>query len=170
MDRYNRPIQKLDLEMDRYKSPIQKSDLETDRYNRPIQKSDLETDRYNWPIQKSELKIYRLCPPIQSEDRIGIVRSDNRTYRPPLIISSVAHLTLQFSKPTSSWRSCKMLKSALLSLTSGKFYCWHPTYKCATGLVAHLEIALLTSNLISFKSTTSQYRTYKCVTVPEAHY
>jgi len=73
--------------MDQYNRPIQKSDLETDRYNRPIQKSDLETDQYNRPIQKSELKIYRLCRPIQSEDLIGIGRSDNRTFRPPLVIA-----------------------------------------------------------------------------------
>jgi len=110
MDWYNRPIQKSDLEMDRYNSPIQKSDLETDRYNRPIQKSDLETDRYNRPIQKSELKIYRLCRPIQSEDRIGIGRSDNRTFRPPLLrASTVAALSvwvifLLVSPPSVQWK------------------------------------------------------------------
>jgi hypothetical protein len=104
MDRYNRPIQKSDLEMDRSNSPIQKSDLETDRYNRPIQKSDLETDRYNRPIQKSEHKIYRLCWPMQSEDRIGIGRSNNRTFRPPLSASIIISKGLiLYNYKTAEW-------------------------------------------------------------------
>ena len=59
-------------------------------HNRSIKKSELESVRYNWPIQKSELKIDRLYWLIQSEDRIGIGRSINRTFRPPLPICSVA--------------------------------------------------------------------------------
>ncbi len=43
-------------------------------------------NRHNWPIQKSELGINRLYRPIQSEDRIGIGRSINRTFRPPLVL------------------------------------------------------------------------------------
>jgi len=46
---------------------------------------ELKTNRHNRPIQKSELDIDRLYPPIQSEDRIGIGRSINRTFRPPLL-------------------------------------------------------------------------------------
>jgi hypothetical protein len=45
---------------------------------------ELKTDRHNRPIQKSKLDINRLYRPIKSEDRIGIRRSINRTFRPPL--------------------------------------------------------------------------------------
>ncbi len=51
-----------------------------------MKKSELKMDRHNRPIQKSELDINRLYPPIQSEDRIGIGRSINRTFRPPLLL------------------------------------------------------------------------------------
>jgi hypothetical protein len=46
---------------------------------------ELKMDRHNRPIQKSELDIDRLYRPIQSKDRIGISRSINGTFRPPLI-------------------------------------------------------------------------------------
>jgi hypothetical protein len=54
-----------------------------------MKESELKTDRHNRPIQKSELDINRLYLPIQSEDRIGIGRSINRTFRPPLLLPNV---------------------------------------------------------------------------------
>jgi hypothetical protein len=41
-------------------------------------------NRHKRLIQKSELDINRLYRPIKSEDRIGIGRSINWTFRPPL--------------------------------------------------------------------------------------
>jgi hypothetical protein len=49
-----------------------------------MKESELKMDRHNRPIQKSELEIHRLYRPIQSEHRIGIGRSINRTFRPPM--------------------------------------------------------------------------------------
>jgi hypothetical protein len=100
--RYNPTIQKSELKTKKTGSTIKESELKTNRHNRPIQKSELKTkkqdrtikeselktNRYNQPIQKSELGINRLYRPIQSEDRIGIGRSINRTFRPPLQIST----------------------------------------------------------------------------------
>jgi len=99
-NRHNRPIQKSELKTKKQDRTIKESELKTNRHNRPIQKSELKTkkqdrtikeselktNRYNRPIQKSELGINRLHRPIQSEDRIGIGRSINRTFRPPLRI------------------------------------------------------------------------------------
>ncbi len=98
MDPHNRPIQKSELKtkkldrsmkeselkMDRHNRPIQKSELKTKKLDRSMKESELKMDRRNRPIQKSELYINRFCRPIQSEDRIGIGRSINRTFRPPL--------------------------------------------------------------------------------------
>jgi hypothetical protein len=64
-----------------------------------IKESELKTNRYNRPIQKSELGINRLYRPIQSEDRIGIGRSINRTFRPPLLSSELGGQTS--AKPLS---------------------------------------------------------------------
>jgi hypothetical protein len=100
-NRHNRPIQKSELTTKKQDRTIKESELKTNRHNRPIQKSELKTkkqdrtikvselktNRHNRPIQKSELGINRLYRPIQSEDRIGIGRSINRTFRPPLILS-----------------------------------------------------------------------------------
>jgi hypothetical protein len=99
--RYNRTIQKSELKTKKQDRTIKESELKTNRHNRPIQKSELKTkkqdqtnkeselktNRYNRPIQKSELGINRLYRLIQSEDRIGIGRSINRTFRPPLQIT-----------------------------------------------------------------------------------
>jgi hypothetical protein len=62
--------------------------------------SELKTDRHNRPTQKSELDINRLYLPIQSEDRIGIGRSINLTFRPPLLIQHTinSHKKNQFLK------------------------------------------------------------------------
>ena len=68
---------------------IQKSELKTKKQDRTIKESELKTNRHNRPIQKSELGINRLYRPIQSEDRIGIGRSINRTFRPPLLESAL---------------------------------------------------------------------------------
>jgi hypothetical protein len=54
-----------------------------------MKESELKTDRHNRLIQKSELDINRLYLPIQSEDRIGIGRSINQTFRPPLLLPNV---------------------------------------------------------------------------------
>jgi hypothetical protein len=97
-NRHNRPIQKSELKTKKQDRTIKESELKSNRHNRPIQKSELKTkkqdrtikeselktNRHNRPIQKSELGINRLYRPIQSEDRIGIGRSINRTFRPPL--------------------------------------------------------------------------------------
>jgi hypothetical protein len=50
-----------------------------------MKESELKMNRYNRPIQKSELEIHQLYQPIQSEDRIGMGRSINRTFRPPML-------------------------------------------------------------------------------------
>jgi hypothetical protein len=98
-NRHNRPIQKSELKTKKQDRTIKESELKSNRHNRPIQKSELKTkkqdrtikeselktNRHNRPIQKSELGINRLYRPIQSEDRIGIGRSINRTFRPPLL-------------------------------------------------------------------------------------
>jgi hypothetical protein len=95
---YNRTIQKSELKTkkqdrtiknsefktNRHNRPIQKSELKTKKQDRTIKESELKTNRYNRPIQKSELCINRLYRPIQSEDQIGIGKSINRTFRPPL--------------------------------------------------------------------------------------
>ena len=65
---------------------IQKSELKTKKQDRTIKESELKMNRHNRPIQKSELDINRLYRLIQSEDRIGIGKSINRTFRPPLRI------------------------------------------------------------------------------------
>jgi hypothetical protein len=104
---YNRTIQKSELKTKKQDWTIKKSELKTNQHNRPIQKSELKTkkqdrtikeselktNRYNRPIQKSELGINRLYRPIQSEDRIGIGKSINRTFRPPLCIRELYELT-----------------------------------------------------------------------------
>jgi hypothetical protein len=96
--RYNHTIQKSELKTKKQDRMIKESELKTNQHNRPIQKlelktkkqdrtikeSELKTNRHNRPIQKSELGINRLHRPIQSEDPIGIGRSINRTFRPPL--------------------------------------------------------------------------------------
>jgi hypothetical protein len=96
--RHNRTIQKSKLKTKKQDQTIKESELKTNRHNRPIQKSELKTKKqdrtikeselktngHNWPIQKSELDINRLYRLIQSEDRIGIEISINRTFRPPL--------------------------------------------------------------------------------------
>jgi hypothetical protein len=72
-----------------------------------IKESELKTNRHNRPIQKSELGINRLYRPIQSEDRIGIRRSINRTFRPPLPISLVfQNIDPPAPIPLSAWRVC----------------------------------------------------------------
>ena len=100
-DRHNRPIQKSELKtkkldrsmkeselkMDRHNRPIQKSELKTKKLDRSMKESELKMDRRNRLIQKSELYINRFYRPIQSEDRIGIGRSINRTFRPSLFPS-----------------------------------------------------------------------------------
>ncbi len=80
----DRTIKESELKTNRHNRPIQKSELKTKKQDRTIKESELKTNRYNRPIQKSELGINRLHRPIQSEDRIGIGRSINRTFRPPL--------------------------------------------------------------------------------------
>ncbi len=77
-------IKESELKTNRHNRPIQKSELETKKQDRTIKESELKTNRHNRPIQKSELDINRLYRPIQSEDRIGIGKSINRTFRPPL--------------------------------------------------------------------------------------
>ncbi len=77
-------IKESELKTNRHNRPIQKSELKTKKQDRTIKESELKTNRHNRPIQKSELGINRLYRPIQSEDRIGIGRSINRTFRPPL--------------------------------------------------------------------------------------
>ncbi len=98
-DRHNRPIQKSELKtknldrsmkeselkMDRHNRPIQKSEHKTKKLDRSMKESELKMDPCNRPIQKSELYINRFYRPIQSKDRIGIGRSINRTFRPPLV-------------------------------------------------------------------------------------
>ncbi len=78
-------MKELELKTDRPNRPIQKSELKTKKQDRLMKELELKMDRHDRPIQKSELDINRLYPPIQSEDRIGIGRSINRTFRPPLI-------------------------------------------------------------------------------------
>ncbi len=80
----DRTIKESELKTNRHNRPIQKSELTTNKQDRTIKESELKTNRHNRPIQKSELDINRLYHPIQSEDRIGIGRSINRTFRPPL--------------------------------------------------------------------------------------
>jgi hypothetical protein len=80
-------MKESELKTDRHNRLIQKSELKTKKQDRLMKKSELKMDRHNRPIQKSELDINRLYTPIQSEDRIGIGRSINRTFRPPLRIS-----------------------------------------------------------------------------------
>jgi hypothetical protein len=81
----DRLIRESELKTDRHNRQIQKSELKTKKQDRSIKESELKTNRYNRPIQKSELGINRLYRQIQSEDRIGIGRSINRTLRPPLL-------------------------------------------------------------------------------------
>ena len=82
--RKDRTIKESELKTNRHNRPIQKSELETKKQDRTIKESELKANRHNRPIQKSELDINRLYRPIQSEDRIGIGKSINRTFRPPL--------------------------------------------------------------------------------------
>ncbi len=84
----DRTIKESELKTNRHNRPIQKSELKTKKQDRKIKESELKTNRYNRPIKKSELGINRLHRPIQSEDRIGIGKSINRTFRPPLIINN----------------------------------------------------------------------------------
>ncbi len=77
-------MKESELKMDRRNCPIQKSELKTKKLDGSMKESELKRDRRNCPIQKSELCINRFYRPIQSEDRIGIGRSINRTFRPPL--------------------------------------------------------------------------------------
>ena len=85
----DRTIKESELKTNRHNRPIQKSELKTKKQDRTIKESELKTNRHNRPIQKSELGINRLYRPIQSEDRIGIGRSINRTFRPPLAVSYI---------------------------------------------------------------------------------
>ncbi len=80
----DRTIEESELKTNRHNWPIQKSELKTKKQDRMIKESELKTNRHNRPIQKSELGINRLYRQIQSEDRIGIGRSINQTFRPPL--------------------------------------------------------------------------------------
>ena len=80
----DRFIRESELKTDRHNCQIQKSELKTKKQDRRIKESGLKMDRNNQPIQKSELDINRLYHLIQSEDRIGIVRSINQTFCPPL--------------------------------------------------------------------------------------
>ncbi len=112
-DRHNRPIQKSELKtkkldrsmkeselkIDRHNRPIQKSELKTKKLDRSMKESELEMDRRNRPMQKSELYINRFYRQIQSEDRIGIGRSINRTFRPPLVGTQA--FTQLFTLPVS---------------------------------------------------------------------
>ncbi len=84
----DRTIKEWELKTKRHNRPIQKSELKTKKQDQTIKESELKTNRHNRPIQKSELGINRLYRPIQLEDRIGIGRSINRTFRPPLLRSS----------------------------------------------------------------------------------
>jgi hypothetical protein len=74
-----------------------------------MKESELKMDRHNRPIQKSELEIHRLYRPIQSEDRIGMGISINRTFRPPMVIA---------------WRTCEenMTRGLLLTLKIGQIW------------------------------------------------
>ena len=78
-------MKESELKTDRHNRPIQKSELETKKQDRWMKESELKMDRHNRSMQKSELAIDRLYRPIQSEDRIGIRRSINGTFRPPLV-------------------------------------------------------------------------------------
>jgi hypothetical protein len=80
----DRTIKESELKTNRHNRPIQKSELKTKKQDRTIKESELKTNRHNRPIQKSELYINRLYRTLQSEDRFGIGRSINRTFRPPL--------------------------------------------------------------------------------------
>ena len=82
----DRLMKESELKTDRHNHPIQKSELETKKQDRSMKESELKMDRHNRPIPKSELEIHRLYRPIQSEDRIGIGKSINRTFRPPLLL------------------------------------------------------------------------------------
>jgi hypothetical protein len=77
-------MKELELKMDRHNRPIQKSELKNKKLDRSMKESALKMYQHKRPIQKSELYINRFYRPIQSEDRIGIGRSINRTFRPPL--------------------------------------------------------------------------------------
>ncbi len=77
-------MKESELKMDRHNRPMQKSELKTKKLDRLMKELELKMDRRNRPIQKSELYINRFYRPIQSEDRIGIGRSINWAFRPPL--------------------------------------------------------------------------------------
>ncbi len=85
-----------------------------------IKESELKTNRHNRPIQKSELDINRLYRPIQSEDRIGIGRSINRTFRPPLPISDLNLCPVLVLSKISylSWHSLNLI------VTEGYTWSW----------------------------------------------
>ena len=69
------------LKTGRHNRTIQKSELKTKKQDRTIKESELKSNRHNRPIQNSELKTKKQDR--QSEDRIGIGISINRTFRPP---------------------------------------------------------------------------------------
>ncbi len=77
-------MKESELKTDRHNRPEQKSELKTKKQDQSMKDSELKKDRHNRPIQKSKLDTDRLYRPRQSEDRIGIGRSLNRTFRPPM--------------------------------------------------------------------------------------
>ncbi len=93
-------MKESEFNTDRHNRPIQKSELKTKKQDQSMKESELKMDQHNRPIQKSELDIDRLYRPIQSEDWIGIGRSINRTFRPPLLrhvnfVCRMFHVSLQ---------------------------------------------------------------------------
>ncbi len=104
-------------------------------------------NRHNRPIQKSELGINRLYRPIQSEDRIGIGKSINRTFRPPLPITawgcSTAGVQAQGRAPLkpNRWEGWESYhpgrrsehKFGVRALSGGTPACRLVEWHCATG-------------------------------------
>ncbi len=136
MDRHNRSIQKSELKtkkldwlmkeselkmdlsselnMDRHNRSIQKSELKTKKLDWLMKESELKMDRRNRPIQKSELYINRFYRPIQSEDRIGIGRSnryrkiDQSDLSPTSVLKTYSTSTPLSGDFISGGRSCSV--------------------------------------------------------------
>jgi hypothetical protein len=119
-------VKKSELKTDRHNRPIQKSKLETKKQDWSMKESELKMDRYYRSMQKSELDINRLYPPIQSEDRICIGRSINRSFRPSLVVGQLRRWLAGGSGVVSSGRvfgSTQCLRK-LLKKNSGESKNW----------------------------------------------
>ncbi len=129
----DRTIKESELKKNRHNWPIQKSELKTKKQDRTIKESELKSNRHNRPIQKSELGINRLYRPIQSEDRIGIGRSINRTYRPPLPMrekiktegEKIKTQKGKYHKFSPNWNTQILSQKKIVS--TGKNIIWFPS-------------------------------------------